>query len=172
MYYCDPCCACCSPCPNDLRPDDPCDRCGAPCLTARCNTIGEDFGPNPYVVDIEKATLENPFFRRAIWTGTHLQLTLMCIAPGSEIGLEMHDNLDQFLRLEQGKGQVLMGSSPENLTFQQNVSDGSAVFVPAGTWHNLINTGNKPIKLYSIYAPVQHPPGTIHCTKADSDAAE
>jgi len=124
------------------------------------------------VTNIEKATLENPFFRRALWTGAHLQLTLMCIPPCGEIGLEMHPNLDQFLRLEQGRGRVMMGPAQDNLNFQRNVSDGFAVFIPAGTWHNLVNTGKEPIKLYSIYAPVQHPAGTIHCTKADSDAAE
>ncbi len=162
----------CYPFPPRCANVDPCASCGTPCVTTRCNTIGEDFGPNPYVVNLEAATLENPFFRRALWTGTHLQLTLMCIPPGGEIGLEMHDDLDQFLRLEQGRGRVMMGSTQNDLSYQQNVSENSAIFIPAGTWHNLVNTGSKPIKLYSIYAPVQHPPGTIHCTKADSDAAE
>lgn len=158
---------------NSRRPDaDHCPPTNPPCCTKRCHRIGEDFGPCPYVVDIEKATLENPFFRRALWTGTHLQLTLMCIPPCGEIGLEMHPDLDQFLRLEQGEGKVMMGKSRDCLSFQQNVCANSAIFIPAGTWHNLINTGDEPIKLYSIYAPVQHPPGTIHCTKADSDAAE
>ena len=124
------------------------------------------------MTNITEATLENPFFRRALWTGTHLQLTLMCIPPGGEIGLEMHSNLDQFLRLEQGDGRVMMGRTQNNLTYQRNVADDYVVFIPAGTWHNLVNTGNEPIKLYSIYAPVQHPAGTVHCTKADSDAAE
>ncbi len=153
------------------RCPDPCAQADPPCCTARCNTIGEDYGPGPFAVDLEKATLKNPYFRRAIWTGPHLQLTLMCIAPGGEVGLEMHDNLDQFLRIEEGEGRVMMGSSQNNLSYQKNVSAGFAIFVPAGTWHNLVNTSCEPIKLYSIYAPVQHPPGTIHCTKADSDAA-
>ncbi len=162
---------CCNPAsPNP--PIEPCESANGPCLNSRCNGIGEDFGPNPYVTDITKATLENPFFRRALWTGTHLQLTLMCIPPRGEIGLEMHPTLDQFLRLEQGEGKVMMGTSPNALNFQRKVVDDYAVFIPAGTWHNLVNTGDKPIKLYSIYAPVQHPAGTIHCTKADSDAAE
>ncbi len=151
---------------------DPCPSTNPPCCTNRCHCIGEDFGPGPYVTDITRATLENPFFRRALWTGPHLQLTLMCIPPGGEIGLEMHSNLDQFLRLEQGQGRVMMGRTQNCLNFQQNVADDYAVFIPAGTWHNLVNTGDEPIKLYSIYAPVQHPPGTIHCTKADSDDAE
>ncbi len=157
-----------SPCPPDYPkpPKNP------PCCTKRCSWIGEDYGPDPFVTNITRETLENPFFRKALWTGQHLQLTLMCIPPGGEIGLEMHSYLDQFLRLEQGQGRVMMGRSEYCLDYQRNVADDYAVFIPAGTWHNLVNTGDEPIKLYSIYAPVQHPPGTIHCTKADSDAAE
>lgn len=158
--------------PSPYPPDDACPSDGRPCLTTRCVGIAEDFGPNPYVVNITEATLENPFFRRALWTGTHLQLTLMCIPPEGEIGLEMHSNLDQFLRLEQGKGRVMMGPAADSLNYVREVADDYAIFIPAGTWHNLVNTGKEPIKLYSIYAPVQHPAGTIHCTKADSDAAE
>ncbi len=138
----------------------------------RCNTIGPDFGPDPYVVNIDEATRQNPYFRRALWTGPHMQLTLMSIPPNGEIGQEMHDYLDQFLRLEQGRGRVMMGTARDNLTYQQDVADDSAIFIPAGTWHNLVNTGGQPIKLYSIYAPVQHPAGTVHCTKLDSDQAE
>ncbi|MEA4898632.1 cupin domain-containing protein [Bacillota bacterium Meth-B3] len=95
----------------------------------------------------------------------------MCIPPCGEIGLEMHPDLDQFLRLEQGRGRVMMGSTQTSLNYQRDVSENFAIFIPAGTWHNLVNTGDEPIKLYSIYAPVQHPAGTIQCTKADSDAA-
>ncbi len=120
----------------------------------------------------EKATLQNPYFRTALWTGEHLQLTLMSIPVGGEIGLESHPELDQFLRLEQGYGLVKMGQSPDKLNYQANVTDGYAVFIPAGTYHNLINEGNTPIKLYSIYAPPQHPKGTIHETKEIADAAE
>lgn len=143
------------------------------CCTTRCSTTGgQDYGPAPFVTNIDTATLENPYFRRALWTGRYLQLTLMCIGPGQEIGLEMHSNLDQFLRLEQGQGVVMMGSNQNNLNYQQNVAADSAIIIPAGTWHNLLNTGMQPIKLYSIYAPVQHPRGRIQCTKADSDADE
>ncbi len=149
-----------------------CPKPSKPCTTFRCHKIGKDYGPCPFVFNITEATLNNPFFRRTVWTGSHLQLTLMCIPPSGEIGLEMHPNLDQFLRLEQGCGKVLMGCNQYNLYFQQEVADNYAIFIPAGTWHNLINTGEEPIKLYSIYAPPQHPAGTIHCTKADSDAAE
>jgi mannose-6-phosphate isomerase-like protein (cupin superfamily) len=131
-----------------------------------------DYGPEPFVVNIERATLRNQNFRTAFWTGEHLQLTLMSIPVGGEIGLESHPNLDQFLRLEAGQGLVMMGNSPDKLNYQAPVTDGYAVFIPAGTYHNLVNRGNVPIRLYSIYAPPQHPHGTIHQTKAIADAAE
>lgn len=132
----------------------------------------KDYGPSPFVVDIEKVTEANDTFRTALWTGEHLQLTLMSIPPKESIGLEMHDYLDQFIRIEDGKGLVMMGYQPDQLTLQQPVSDSDAFIIPAGTWHNLINTGSSPLKLYSIYAPPQHPFGTVHQTKADSEAAE
>ncbi|WP_186429741.1 cupin domain-containing protein [Clostridium sp. BSD9I1] len=132
----------------------------------------KDYGPKPFVINIEEATKQNDNFRTALWTGTHLQLTLMSIDVGGEIGLEMHPDLDQFIRIEEGQGIVKMGSRKDNLNFQARVYDDFAFIIPAGTWHNLINTGNKPIKLYSIYAPPQHPRGTVHETKADADAAE
>ncbi len=131
-----------------------------------------DYGPEPFVIDIDRATKQNTNFRTALWTGEHLQLTLMSIGVGEDIGLEIHPHLDQFLRVEQGRGLVMMGKSPNSLSFQQRVSDGYAIIIPAGTWHNIINTGARPLKLYSIYAPPQHPPGTVHRTKADAMAAE
>lgn len=112
-----------------------------------------DHGPNPYVVNIEKATEQNTNFRTALWTGNYLQLTVMSINPRDDIGLELHSDHDQFLRIEEGQGLVLMGDSKDNLYFQEKVYDGYVIFVPAGKWHNLINTGCTPIKLYSIYAP-------------------
>lgn len=127
----------------------------------------KDYGPCPFVVNIEEATLQNDNFRLALWTGEYLQLTLMSINPGDDIGLEIHDDHDQFLRIEEGEGLVMMGDSKDCLDFQRRVSDNYAVFVPAGKWHNLINTGCKPLKLYSIYAPPEHPRGTVHRTKAD-----
>ncbi len=132
----------------------------------------KDYGPEPFVVNIDKATKQNDTFRTALWTGTHLQLTLMSIPVGGEIGLESHPNLDQFIRIEEGEGLVKMGDRKDNLDFQKNVYDDFVFIIPAGKWHNLINTGNTPIKLYSIYAPPQHPRDTVHITKADSDAAE
>lgn len=132
------------------------------------NTI--DFGPKPFVVNISNATEQNPFYRRTLWTGCHLQLTLMCIPPYGEIGLEVHPQTDQFLRLEAGRGIVKMGKCKEQLDFQQQVCRDDAIFVPAGTCHNVINTGRTPLKLYSIYAPPHHPHGTVHHTKAEADA--
>lgn len=124
-----------------------------------------DYGPKPFVVDIEKATEQNKTYRTALWTGKHLQLTLMSINVGEDIGLEVHPHLDQFVRIEEGQGIVQMGDHKYNLNFERKVKDGFAFIVPAGTWHNLVNTGNKPIKLYSIYAPPQHPFGTVHPKK-------
>nr|WP_132243018.1 cupin domain-containing protein [Marinisporobacter balticus] len=132
----------------------------------------KDYGPEPFVVNIEEATKQNTNFRTALWTGNHLQLTLMSIHVGEDIGLEIHPNLDQFVRIEEGQGLVQMGDRKDNLDFQRKVFDDYAFIIPAGKWHNLINIGNKPLKLYSIYAPPQHPYGTIHETKKDAEAAE
>ena len=131
-----------------------------------------DYGSKPYVVDIEEVTKENMAFRTAIWTGKHLQITLMSINVGEDIGLENHPELDQFLRIEEGEGIVKMGDYKDNLNFSTTVKDDYAIVIPAGKWHNLINTGNIPLKLYSIYAPPQHPFGTVHETKEIAIASE
>lgn len=131
-----------------------------------------DYGANPFVIDINKATKQNNTYRTALWTGKHFQVTLMSLRPGEDIGLEMHPNVDQFLRIEQGQGIVQMGTSKESLNFRRSVKDDFAIVIPAGTWHNLTNTGNIPLKLYSIYAPPNHPFGTVHPTKAAAEAAE
>lgn len=132
----------------------------------------KDYGPKPFVVNINEATKQNNTFRTALWTGEHLQVTLMSINPGEDIGLEIHPHLDQFLRIEEGQGIVKMGNRKDKLDFQRRVSDDFAIMIPAGTWHNIINTGDIPLKLYSIYAPPQHPHGTVHKTKAEAEAAE
>ncbi|MHC6178606.1 cupin domain-containing protein [Clostridium sp. JNZ X4-2] len=131
-----------------------------------------DYGPQPFVVNINEATEQNNNFRTALWTGKHLQVTLMSINVGDDIGLEMHPNVDQFIRVEEGQGLVRMGNRKDNLNFQRRVEDDFAIMVPAGTWHNVVNTGNKPLKVYSIYAPPEHPRNTVHMTKADAEAAE
>lgn len=132
----------------------------------------KDYGGKPLVLDIEEATTQNETFRTALWTGEHFQVTLMSIDVGDDIGLEVHPNTDQFLRLEQGQGLVQMGDSPDLLDFQAQASDDFAIMVPAGKWHNITNTGNEKMKLYVIYAPPEHPFGTVHRTKADAMAAE
>lgn len=131
-----------------------------------------DYGDEPLIVNIDCFAKANPYFRTALWTGEHLQVTLMCIAAGSEIGVEMHPNLDQFLRIEDGCALVMMGKNKNALNYQKKVNSDYAIIVPACTWHNIINTGNSPLKLYSIYAPPQHPFGTVHKTKADAEKAE
>lgn len=131
-----------------------------------------DYGSEPFVVNINDATKQNNTYRTALWTGKHLQVTLMSINVGEDIGLEIHPNVDQFLRIEQGQGIVQMGKSKDNLDFKRNAYDDFAIMIPAGTWHNVTNTGNIPLKLYSIYAPPNHPFGTVHVTKTDALAME
>ncbi len=122
--------------------------------------------------NIEELTTNNTAFRTEVFTGKNLQLTVMSIGPGEEIGLEVHGDVDQFLRVEAGSAKVVMGASKDKLDETHELRDDFAVIVPAGTWHNVINTGKEPLKLYSIYTPPEHPPGTVHKTKAEADAAE
>lgn len=132
----------------------------------------KDYGPNPFTVNIEEATTKNPNYRTALWTGKYLQMTLMSIESGSDIGLEIHPDTDQFLRLEEGEGYVVMGDSKDKLDYKITIKSDYAFFIPAGKWHNFVNTGKKAAKLYSIYAPVHHPFDTVHKTKHDAELAE
>ena len=132
----------------------------------------KDYGPNPFVINIDDATDKNNTFRTTLWTGDHLQVTLMSIDVGDDIGLEVHEAGDQFIRIEEGQALVKMGNSKDNLDFEKMISDDYAIMIPAGTWHNIINTGNEPLKLYAIYAPPEHPPSTVHLTKADAELSE
>jgi len=134
--------------------------------------ILKDYGAVPTVLDIDAYAMSNDNFRTALWTGTLLQVTLMSIPVGGEVGLEQHANTDQFLRIEDGEAKVVMGDSEESLTFVKTAEKDFAIFVPAGKWHNIINTGDKPLKLYSIYSPVEHPHGTIHKTFEEAEEAE
>ena len=121
-----------------------------------------------YVGPIEKLTLENAYFRQVLFTGKHAQLVLMCLGPGEEIGDEVHPNVDQFFRIEQGEAKFVFDERKESA-----VRDGDAVVVPAGTYHNVINTSKTvPLKLYTLYSPPNHPDGTVHKTKAEAEAAE
>jgi mannose-6-phosphate isomerase-like protein (cupin superfamily) len=134
--------------------------------------IIKDVGPEPQSFDLERATLENTSYRAVAWSGKYLQLTLMSIPVGEDIGLEAHPQTDQFLRLDAGRGRVLMGPTKDHLDFDREVEDGGAIFVPAGTWHNVINIGDEPLQLYTVYAPVHHAPGRVHTTAADAERDE
>jgi mannose-6-phosphate isomerase-like protein (cupin superfamily) len=121
-----------------------------------------------YVGPIEKQTLKNTYFRQVLYTGKHAQLVLMCLKPGEDIGDEVHPNVDQFFRIEQWEAKFVFNEKQE-----RTAQDGDAVVVPAGTYHNVINTSKTvPLKLYTIYSPPNHPDGTIHKTKAEAEAAE
>ena len=123
-----------------------------------------DNGPQPNAFDIETATRENENYRTTAWTGKYLQVTLMSIPVGSSIGLEAHPDTDQFLRLDAGQGRCVMGRAEDELTFEQEVTDGWSVQVPAGTWHDIINTGDEPMQVYAVYAPSHHAQGIVQAT--------
>jgi mannose-6-phosphate isomerase-like protein (cupin superfamily) len=125
-----------------------------------------------WVGDVESATLDNETFRTVLYTGEHAQLTVMRLAPGEDIGREAHPHLDQFLRIESGAGRVELGRSEDAVEETHDVEDDWAIIVPAGVWHNVVNIGDGDLKLYSLYAPPEHPDGTVHRTKAEADAAE
>ena len=130
-----------------------------------------DYGPAPFVGSIEDAAGENTNYRTTLWTGSNLQVTLMSIEQDHDIGLEVHNDNDQFFRIEGGVADVVMGPNQNELSSWQ-AYDGDAVIVPAGTWHNLTCASKEMLKVYSIYAPSHHPRGTVHVTKEDAEAAE
>lgn len=125
-----------------------------------------------WVQNIEKLTTQNGTFRTVVWTGHYSQLTVMSLKPGEEIGNEVHTDHDQFLRIEAGRGKVTLGTTGDEVEEEHEIEDDFAIIVPAGTWHNVVNTGEEELKLYSIYSPAEHPDGTVHETKAIADAAE
>ena len=141
-------------------------------MQIRYHTPTKDYGPAPYVTNVPMASVDNTHFRTAIWTGQYLQMTLMTIPPCGEVGLEIHPDTDQFIRVEQGKALVKMGKCKNDMKFSQCAVCGDGIFIPAGMWHNIINTGKDCLKLASVYAPPHHPRDTIHHTKADSDRAD
>jgi mannose-6-phosphate isomerase-like protein (cupin superfamily) len=121
-----------------------------------------------YVGPIESHTLNNTCFRQVLFTGKHAQLVVMSLLPGEEIGKEVHPNVDQFFRIEQGEAKVVFNEKEEHV-----LRDADAILVPAGTYHNVINVSRtKPLKLYTIYSPPNHPDGTVHKTKNEAEAAE
>lgn len=137
-----------------------------------CGGNPTDHGPELYVTNIPREAVQNRNFRKAIWTGEHLQMTLMSIPPYGEIGMEMHSDTDQVIRVEQGRAVVKFGKCCKHTDSQQPMGPGDAVFVPAGTWHNVVNAGRTPLKLSSVYAPPHHPRGTVHATKEVAEHRE
>ena len=131
-----------------------------------------DNGPNPNAFDIEGATVATENYRTVAWTGKYLQVTLMSIPVGSSIGLEVHPETDQFLRVDAGTGRCVMGPAKDEVTFEQAVEDGWSIQVPAGMWHDVINTGDEPLQLYAVYAPVHHAQGIVQATAEDAEADE
>ena len=120
-----------------------------------------------YVGNIEEITLSNTFFRQVLFTAPHSQLVVMCLQPNENIGVEVHQNVDQFFRIEEGEGKVVLNNE------EHPIKNGDAVIVPAGTQHNVINTSaEKQLKLYTIYSPAQHKDGIVHKTKAEAMADE
>lgn len=119
-----------------------------------------------FIDDIETLTEDNTDFRRVLYTGAHLQLVLMALQPGEEIGEEVHEDRDQFFRIEDGEGEVWIDG------VRTSVKDDDAIIVPAGARHNVVNTGSELLKLYSIYGPPEHRDGVVHKTKAEAEAGE
>ena len=125
-----------------------------------------------WVGDIERSTLENGTFRTVMFTGEHTQLTLMRLRVGENIGREAHPSTDQFIRIEQGRARVEFGTAEDRIDATYDVEEDWAIVIPAGVWHNVINTGTGDLRLYSLYSPPEHPPGTVHRTKDEADAGE
>ena len=126
-------------------------------------------GDKPTLLNISDLTRQNMYYRKEIWTGEYLQLTVMSIPVGGEIGLELHNENDQFIGVEYGVASVYFGATKQGVKFIGNVKRDYVIIVPAGTWHNIINEGNVPLKIYSVYAPPHHPKGTIHKTKFEAE---
>lgn len=129
-------------------------------------------GDKPTLLNLSNVARANGFYRKEIWTGEYLQLTVMSIPVGGEVGLEIHNENDQFIGAEYGVASVYSGATKQGVKFMGNLNPDCVVIIPAGTWHNIINDGNVPLKLYSVYAPPHHPKGTVHKTKFDSDLAD
>jgi mannose-6-phosphate isomerase-like protein (cupin superfamily) len=135
-------------------------------VSAHAHTIDAETTMKGFIADIEERTEKNPDFRHVIYTGPNMQLVLMSLEPGEEIGAEVHEHTDQFFRVEEGKGVIVMDGK------ETAIESDTAIVVPAGMRHNVRNTGSKALKLYTIYAPPEHADGTVHHTRADAEAEE
>lgn len=127
-----------------------------------------DRGNSPTVADMDLITAQNQNFRTAFWTGKHLQVTLMSIPVGGEIGLELHEETDQFIRITEGCATIMFGLNENSVRAVRRATAGQGIFIPAGIWHNLKNAGNRALKLYSVYAPPHHPAGLTQETASDA----
>lgn len=131
-----------------------------------------DKGRTPFVTNIEKETLSNDNYRAVRWTGNHLQLAFMSISVGSDIGLEIHEETDQFIRIESGEGIAILLPRGHTDTLVIPVEENDVVLVPAGTWHNIINKGDAEMKIYTLYGPPHHPVGEVDETKPEEHESE
>lgn len=128
-----------------------------------------DYGNTPVTLNVSDLARNNNDYRNALWTGDYLQMTLMSIPIYSDIGPEIHEDTDQMIRIEQGMAMVEMGNTSRNMNMRKRMSVGDVLFVPAGTWHNIINIGKFPLKLSSIYGPPHHAMGTVQHSKTDAE---
>ena len=138
-------------------------------MDMNCKRIQSNWNSKPCIINIPQKAIENRNYRTTLWTGSYAQMTLMCIPVCSDIGLEIHEDTDQIIWIEQGMAMIKMGACESYLDFQGKACAGDTIFVPAGTWHNVINIGRIPLKVYVVYAPPHHPVGTVHRTKEDAE---
>ncbi len=134
-------------------------------VTSYTPTFPHDYGPNPFIIDLSKAAQQNDYYRSTLWTGNQLQLTLMSIPVNELIGMEVHPDHDQIIRIEEGVGLIQFGENKFSLYDQYLAFSDYVVFVPAGTWHNIVNIGNESLKISSIYAPPNYPRNMLQETK-------
>lgn len=137
-----------------------------------CCMHTQDQGGEPFVVNVPCITIKNSNYRTAVWTGDHLQMTVMSIPPRGEIGMEIHPDTDQLIRVEQGMAEAVMGKCGNCPDSRQMLRQGDAVLVPAGTWHNVMNRGRNSLKVSVVYGPPNHAKGTVHRTKEEADREE
>ena len=132
----------------------------------------QDLGPKASLLNIRYEAIKNKSFRRAIWTGEKMQVTVMSIPVGGEIGVEMHESVDQLIKVEQGCADIYMGDTKQDIKFVGRMNANYALVIPSGVWHNVVNACSCDLKVYSVYAPPNHPYGTVHQDKKAADAAE
>jgi len=128
----------------------------------------DTYDKKPYVVNLDDLIEQNKHYRTTIWTGEKMQMIAMSLAPQEEAGVEVHRKADQFILIEEGMGLCRMGPEKDEFNFERTLSEDCAIFIPMNTWHNIINTGGTPLKLYTIYSGPEYKPGTVHETKDEA----